>query len=142
MLRTGFALILAALVGWGIGWAQEPEQPPKQLPSAHFKIEQLLDKRKKSGSSYAEFLRVPALNCGIYHLSAETTDRQSPHLLDEIYYVVKGKSRFQAGEKDYEIGPGSVLYVKAEIEHRFHSIEEDLELLVVFAAAPSSVTGH
>ena len=31
------------------------------------------------------------------------------------------------------MGPGSVVFVGTAVEHRFHSIEEDLEMLVVFA---------
>ena len=31
--------------------------------------------------------------------------------------------------------PGSVVFVAARVEHRFHSIDERLELLVVFAPA-------
>ena len=35
--------------------------------------------------------------------------------------------------EDRAIGPGSVVFVAAGDVHRFHSIEEDLEMLVVFA---------
>ena len=37
------------------------------------------------------------------------------------------------GGRDRAVSPGSVLFVGAGVEHRFHSIEEDLEILVVFA---------
>jgi quercetin dioxygenase-like cupin family protein len=35
------------------------------------------------------------------------------------------------------VSPGSVLFVRAGIDHRFHSITEDLEILVFFSSAPS-----
>ncbi|HSG39002.1 MAG TPA: cupin domain-containing protein, partial [Thermoanaerobaculia bacterium] len=35
--------------------------------------------------------------------------------------------------EDMAVGPGSVLFVAARVEHRFHSIAEDLEVLVFFA---------
>ena len=63
-------------------------------------------------------------------------DGQSPHGLDEVYYVVSGKGRLAAGDADYAAVPGSVLYVAAGEEHRFHTIEEDLTLLVFFSTAP------
>ena len=37
-----------------------------------------------------------------------------------------------AGE-EMAVGAGTMLYVAAHVEHRFHSIEEDLEVLVFFA---------
>jgi mannose-6-phosphate isomerase-like protein (cupin superfamily) len=38
-------------------------------------------------------------------------------------------------DEDRPVGPGSVVYVAATVPHRFHTIEEDLEILVVFAPA-------
>jgi mannose-6-phosphate isomerase-like protein (cupin superfamily) len=36
---------------------------------------------------------------------------------------------------DRAIGTGDTIYVAAGAEHRFHTIDEDLELIVVFAPA-------
>jgi mannose-6-phosphate isomerase-like protein (cupin superfamily) len=36
-------------------------------------------------------------------------------------------------EHDRPVGPGSVIFVPAQVEHRFHSITSDLSVLVVFA---------
>jgi quercetin dioxygenase-like cupin family protein len=52
-----------------------------------------------------------------------------------MYYVIRGRARFQAGEEDQEVGPGSVLFVSRQLEHRFHAIEEELAVLVFFAPA-------
>jgi len=54
-----------------------------------------------------------------------------------MYYVVRGRARFRAGEVDREISAGSVLFVAAEVEHRFHDIQEELAVLVFFAPAES-----
>ncbi len=93
----------------------------------------------RSGSTgaphYHEFLRVPALSAGRYHLPAGSTDPQQPHREDEVYYVVRGRSRFVAGDETIEVGPGAVLYVPKELPHRFVDIREDLEILVLFAPA-------
>ena len=40
------------------------------------------------------------------------------------------------------MGAGSVVDVRAGIEHRFHSIEEDLTVLVVFASAGGGQGRH
>lgn len=91
--------------------------------------------RALSGKSYREFLRVPAMSAGFYVLPAGGTDPQNPHHEDEIYYVVRGRARFRAGEEDSDVSSGNVIFVAAEVDHRFYAIEEELVLLVFFAPA-------
>jgi len=93
--------------------------------------------QEQSARRYFEFLRVPAMSAGLYFLPAGGTDPQSPHLQDELYYVVRGKSRFRAAEQDRAVGQGSVIFVAAGVEHRFYDIAEDLQVLVFFAPAES-----
>jgi len=91
--------------------------------------------RAATGKLYGEFLRVPALSAGLYVLPAGSADQQRPHHQDEMYYVVRGKARFEAGNEDREISAGSVLFAAAEVEHRFYDIREELAVLVFFAPA-------
>jgi quercetin dioxygenase-like cupin family protein len=98
-------------------------------------IEEVDRQRAAAGKLYREFLRVPVLSAGLYVLAAGASDLQRPHHEDEIYYVVRGKARFRAGEEDREVAAGSVLFVAAEVEHRFYEIEEELVALVFFAPA-------
>jgi mannose-6-phosphate isomerase-like protein (cupin superfamily) len=93
--------------------------------------------RKQTGKLYREFLRVSAMSAGLYVLPAGTTDLQRPHHEDEMYYVVRGKARFRAGDEEQKISTGSLLYVAAEVEHRFYDIVEELAVLVFFAPAES-----
>ena len=93
--------------------------------------------RKQSGKLYQEFLRVPAMSAGLYVLAAGASDPQSPHHEDEMYYVVRGRARFRAGAEDREISAGSLLFVAAQVEHRFYEIAEELAVLVFFAPAES-----
>ena len=93
--------------------------------------------RGESGKLYREFLRVPTMSAGLYVLAAGATDLQRPHHEDEMYYVVRGRARFQAGDQDHEVSAGSVLFVAAEVEHRFYDIAEELAALVFFAPAES-----
>jgi len=97
-----------------------------------------IDKARSSkGKAYCEFLRVPSMSAGLYVLTPGATDSQRPHHEDEIYYVLRGRSRFQAGEEDREVSAGSVIFVGAEVEHRFHDVTEELAALVFFAPAES-----
>lgn len=99
-----------------------------------FDLATLAAARAEVGRSYLEFLRVPALNVGIYELPAGAEDLQRPHDEDEIYYVERGRARFSAGDEIRDIGPGSVIYVRRGLEHSFVDVASDLRLLVIFAS--------
>jgi len=88
-----------------------------------------------SARSYVETLRSPALSVGLYHLKAGAEDGQRPHGEEEVYLVMEGRARFRMGDGDFEVQPGALLTVPARVEHRFHSITEDLLVLVFFAPA-------
>ena len=78
---------------------------------------------------------MPTMSVGVYVLPTGAVDGQSPHSEDEIYYVVRGRAHFHHGRDDAPVGPGDVLFVPAREPHRFHSVTEELVLLVVFAPA-------
>ena len=98
----------------------------------------LIDAQAKSGQRYHEFLRQPSLSMGVYVLPAGGVDPQSPHTEDEVYYVTSGRAQITVADEDRSVGPGSIVFVAANVEHRFHSIEEDLSVLVFFAPAEYS----
>jgi mannose-6-phosphate isomerase-like protein (cupin superfamily) len=100
-----------------------------------FEISEIAEERRRSGRAYHEFLRVPSLSAGLYVLAAGAIDPQQPHRQDEVYHVVSGRARIRVGDEDREVRPGSVVYVPAGVEHRFHDITEELTLLVIFAPA-------
>ncbi len=103
-----------------------------------FEISDLDKKRAQGGRPYLEFLRVPALSAGVYVLQAGATDQQQPHKEDEMYYVVSGRARMKVGSEDREVSVGSVIFVEANLEHRFYDISQELTALVFFAPAESS----
>lgn len=98
-----------------------------------FEISDLLSRREESGQLYLEFFEASTLSVGVYELAAGSIDPQHPHTEGEVYYVVGGAGQVHIDGEDTEISPGSVIFVAAGVEHRFHSITEDLKLLVVFA---------
>jgi mannose-6-phosphate isomerase-like protein (cupin superfamily) len=100
-----------------------------------FELTALIAERARSNERYLEFLRVPALSVGLYVLPAGGVDGQQPHTEDEVYYVAGGRGAFRCGEEDRPVAAGSLLYVPAHVEHRFHSIAEELVILVFFAPA-------
>ena len=100
-----------------------------------FQLSQIAAKGQQSGHLYHEFLRVHALSVGLYRLPAGGVDPQQPHSEDEVYYIVSGRGAIHVAGEDQPVEPGSIVYVKANDEHRFHSIIEDLTILVFFAPA-------
>jgi mannose-6-phosphate isomerase-like protein (cupin superfamily) len=105
--------------------------------ASFFNIADVGKQRQQSGKPYLEFLRVPAMSAGVYVLSTGSTDPQSPHKEDEMYYVVRGRGRMRAGSDDQAVTEGSVIFVAAGVEHRFYEITEELTVLVFFAPAES-----
>src|SRR5512139_2510679 len=103
-----------------------------------FEIGRLIELQEQAGKAYLEFLRIPSLSMGVYRLPAGGVDPQSPHTEDEVYYAVNGKAQIRVGEEDRSVGPGSIVFVAAQVPHRFHTIEEDLTILVFFAPAEYS----
>lgn len=100
-----------------------------------FEISQLIIEQQRSGKSYLEFLRVPALSVGLYTLPANGVDPQQPHTEDEVYYIVEGRGFIRVGEEDRAVETGTIVFVAANVEHRFHTISQDLKILVFFAPA-------
>lgn len=89
--------------------------------------------RAESGERYHEFLRKTTLSAGLYRLPAGGDDPQTPHASDEVYIVVAGRATIRVGDEYEAVTAGSVIYVERGVDHEFHSIEEELEVLVFFA---------
>ena len=105
-----------------------------------YELVHLLDQQNQSGQDYFEFLRVPSLRAGLYMLAAGAVDMQEPHTEDEIYYVISGRGFIQVDQESRPVEAGSLVFVKARVEHRFHTITENLRVLVIFAPAEYSAT--
>ena len=103
-----------------------------------FDILNLLEQHRRQERLYLEFLREPSLSMGVYVLPAGGSDPQKPHSEDEVYYIVSGRASLRVGEEDQSVEAGSIIFVAANVEHRFHSIDEDLTVLVFFAPAEYS----
>ncbi|MBL8165750.1 MAG: cupin domain-containing protein [Anaerolineae bacterium] len=109
----------------------------KQFEAADLKRQQAVGSNR-----YLEFLREESLSMGLYVLPVGGVDTQQPHTEDEVYYVVSGRGRFTSGGEDHAVQAGSIIYVAAHAEHHFHSIEEELQILVFFAPAEYSQQGQ
>jgi len=112
---------------------------PGGNPLQAFELAQINSQRVKSNKAYLEFLKVPDLSMGLYVLPKNGADMQSPHTEDEVYYVLSGKAQIKVADEDRAVQAGSVVYVAKSVKHNFHSIEEELRVLVFFAPAEYSL---
>ena len=98
-----------------------------------FEILDLVTMQQKLGERYLEFFMGDKLSMGLYVLPKDDVDPQQPHTEDEIYYVVSGRATLSINGEDRPVQPGMVIFVETGAVHKFHSIIENLMLLVVFA---------
>lgn len=105
------------------------------MTSSHreFAHGELQAQRLAAASDYLVFLRSETFELGLYELAAGAVDQQRPHDEDEVYVVLSGRGRFAVDGDDVAVGPGSILFVAKHAVHRFHSIEQDLSIVVAFS---------
>jgi mannose-6-phosphate isomerase-like protein (cupin superfamily) len=97
--------------------------------------------RDSEGHGYVDFLASEKLSVGLAIWPAGSTDQQRPHLEDEVYYVISGRGTITVAGEERAAKQGSLIFVAAHVEHRFHDIEEDLRVLV-FWAPPHAAPRH
>ncbi|MCP4363047.1 MAG: cupin domain-containing protein [Chloroflexi bacterium] len=102
-----------------------------------FEIADLQQKHAESDQLYLEFLHESSMSMGLYVLAAGAKDPQSVHNEDEVYVVLQGQGQIMVDGENRPVQEGSVVFVAKHIEHRFHSISEELQVLVFFAPAES-----
>ena len=104
-----------------------------------FEIPQLdPEPRDSEGHGYVDFFASDKLSVGLSIWPRGTADRQRPHLEDEVYYVISGRATIRVANEDRFVQPGSLVFVAAGAEHRFHDIEEDLRVLIFWAPPHNS----
>jgi mannose-6-phosphate isomerase-like protein (cupin superfamily) len=103
-----------------------------------FDLATVAAQRAAASGPWLEFLRTSSLSMGLYELAAGSVDRQQPHSEDEVYYVVAGDAQIEVDGEDRAVGPGSLIFVAARVPHRFHTIRQDLQVLVFFAPPEGS----
>jgi mannose-6-phosphate isomerase-like protein (cupin superfamily) len=107
-----------------------------------FETDDLVAAQHRPGEhTYTDFLRRETLSLGMSVWPAGGEDSQRPHTEDEVYVVMAGRGRITVAGEDRAVRAGSVVYVATGVEHRFHSVEEDLHVLVLWAPPYGSRAG-
>lgn len=98
--------------------------------SARRTIAEVLQRIPAEGIRSAEAFRHGSLLIKLY--APRGHDPQKPHEQDEIYVVAAGSGVFVAGQQRHSFGPGDLLFVAANVTHRFEDFSDDLVLWVAF----------
>lgn len=103
-----------------------------KLP-ARFSAAEALAALARAGGEYTLLFRHGTLEIEIYR--PVEVDRQQPHTRDELYVVIAGKGFFVRGDERVAFGPGDVLFVRAQVPHRFADFSADFSTWVFFYGA-------
>ncbi len=102
-----------------------------------FDLRDLVARLADDRHDFAEFFRSSSgsLSLTVARWPAGSIDDQQPHTEDEVYYVAAGRAQLTVDGAPTPVGPGSVAFVAAGVEHRFVEIVDDLEVLVFWSPA-------
>jgi mannose-6-phosphate isomerase-like protein (cupin superfamily) len=98
-----------------------------------YDTEQVISKLDSKPHSYfMDFLKTNTFEVGILRLDPNEKDTQSPHLADELYYVIEGNGYIRIDKKNHKVKKGSCIFVPAKTSHNFFGNNDRLVALYVF----------
>jgi mannose-6-phosphate isomerase-like protein (cupin superfamily) len=101
------------------------------MPDYHLTVDHGLARLPgPGGERFVELFGHGTLSVELY--APRGTDPQQPHTRDEVYVVVTGRGQFRNGAERHPFGPGDVLFVPAQVEHRFEEFSDDFAAWVFF----------
>lgn len=104
---------------------------PHKSSSAILRIGDAMARLSKSqDSTFLELFRHASLMTEIW--KPEGVDTQEPHSQDELYFVVRGEGEFVHGTERGHVAAGDLLFVPAQVPHRFEHFTTDFVVWVVF----------
>lgn len=130
------ALLVPLAFTPGAAAQQSPTAGVRWVDSAR-----VAEQRAQSKAPWLPLFTTPTLSMGRYALGKGAVDEQSPHARDEVYHVLAGKAKLQAGDEARVVAAGDTVFLAARVPHHFFEIEADLDLLVFFTAARVATGG-
>jgi mannose-6-phosphate isomerase-like protein (cupin superfamily) len=86
---------------------------------------------------WRRFIKSPSLTGGAYLLPLQRGgDRSQTHQVDELNVVISGTGVLHAGSDDFPYGPGSLIFVPAQVGHAFHDLGAASVVLIFWPANP------
>jgi mannose-6-phosphate isomerase-like protein (cupin superfamily) len=108
--------------------------PHPRLVSVPFEVDRVRARLEADGGGYEIVHSSPGLEIGVYVLVAPEPDRQQPHEVDEVYFVLEGRGALEIEGETVELQHGQAVFVPAGADHRFTGYEQ-MSVLVTFAGS-------
>lgn len=97
----------------------------------HFSIEQAAQQlTKQEENRFTVLLKQGTMSIEYY--APKNVDLQTPHKQDEIYVIASGETDFIRNGERVHCKTGDVLFVPAQMEHRFENFSDDFATWVIF----------
>ncbi|MEM3169250.1 MAG: cupin domain-containing protein [Candidatus Nitrosotenuis sp.] len=102
-----------------------------------FDVKKYIDDIRNSNEYFHTFLNRDNIAAGVLVLQPHEEDTQTPHDVDEVYFVVRGDGYLKINNKDYEVSEGKAFYVQKDIPHKFFGNKKELIVLYFFSGSDS-----
>lgn len=97
----------------------------------HISIEQAIRQLKEETENRFTVLMKHG-SMSVEYYVPQNIDLQTPHRQDEIYVIASGRTTFFRNGERVECKTGDVLFVPAQMEHRFENFSNDFATWVIF----------
>ncbi|AJM92185.1 cupin domain-containing protein [Nitrosopumilus piranensis] len=102
-----------------------------------FDLDTYLEKIKNGSNYFHTFINRESLAAGVLVLQPGEEDTQTPHDIDEVYYVISGNGSLKIGDKNYKVSKNKLFFVAKDVKHYFHSNTKELKVLYFFGGTDS-----
>jgi len=100
----------------------------------HISIEQAIQQLEKEEQNRFTVLMKHG-TMSIEYYAPKNADMETPHKQDEIYVIASGHSAFFRNGERVQCKTGDILFVPAQMEHRFENFSDDFATWVIFYGA-------
>jgi mannose-6-phosphate isomerase-like protein (cupin superfamily) len=101
------------------------------MESVSYELENILS-TLDNDDYFLDFLNTRSLEAGIVRLRVDQNDTQTSHPIDELYYVIEGEGYLRINGKNHRVRKGTIVFVPAYTDHKFHGNQADLIVLYIF----------
>lgn len=99
-------------------------------PNYHISIDEARKLLSEDNNRFVEVMEDGEM--AVEYYAPKLADEQQPHTKDELYIIASGSSGFYRNGETIECKQGDVIFVPAQMEHRFLNFSDDFATWVIF----------